>query len=93
MYWSIQEKFIFSIIFIFFFLIQITSIHLIKAYSSIAIILLIVILNLLAFFGMVYYTKWVWKFKTFISVLKKVIMYEVVLILLFIIFWLIIKFR
>lgn len=91
MYWTIQEKFIFSLIFFILFLIQILSISLIREFHLDILLVSVVVFNFFAFLGMIYYAKWVWRTKTFIIALKKVIMYEVILILFFIIFWFIIK--
>jgi len=93
MYWSIQEKVIFSIVFFVVFCVQITTVLIFRDISSIAQYVLIIGFNLLAFLGMIYYAKWVWKLKVFLTALKKVIVYEVVFILLSIAFLIVIKFQ
>lgn len=75
------------------FCIQITSVLIIfKDTSSITQFVLLVGFNSFALLGMIYDTKWVWKLQTFLIALKKVIMYEVVLILVCVVFWFFIKY-
>jgi len=91
MYWSIQEKVIFSIVFFVVFCVQVTTVLIFRDISSATQYVLILGFNLFVFLGMIYYAKWVWKLKAFLTALKKVIIYEVIFILFSIAFLIVIK--
>ena len=93
MYWPIQEKIIFSIVFSLLFCFQLSSIFILKEYTSVSLIAEVILLHLIAVLVMIYYAKWVWNLKSFSASLKKVILYELALFLSFFVFWAFIKFK
>jgi len=92
MYWNQQEKVVFGLIFFLVSCIQIVIVYtFIKELHTEISGFFVIGVNLILFIGMLYYAKWVWKLKTVISAFKKVVIYEVIVVLFFIL--LIIKLR
>lgn len=91
MYWSIQEKVVFGIVLLIVFVFQISSIIILKSprYPVERWDILLIPLNVLIFSGMITYAKWVWGKKTWFQAFLKVILYEVILITLVALLWII----
>jgi hypothetical protein len=80
MYWEIQEKIVFYLVFVVEFAFQIATIFTWK-YMDIRGQIFIIALNSLFFYGMIIYARWVWKKAKFLQAFRKVIETEMIFIL------------
>lgn len=86
MYWPIQEKAVFIIIFLIVFVMQMVRMFIFREKPSTGLIVMIAAFNLAALVGLIYYAKWVWRPVSVLAAFKKVILFEVVFVLSVIIF-------
>jgi len=90
MYWNIQEKLVFYLLFLIVFAFQISS-FIVLRYEEFLIHLFLIAMNILFFFGMTWYAKWVWKDGKFSRALKRVIATEFLWIMIIGIYFILLK--
>ena len=82
MYWSKQEQFVFDIILFVLVLFQASTLFILKTQEmALQNGVFLVGLNLLLFFAMIPYAKWVWKTTSYQKALLQVAKHEIVLLL------------
>ena len=81
MFHKYQEKIVFHLLFLLVFVLQVFSYLMIQSYDEIKYQILFIVLNLIVFYGMIAYAKWVWKKPNLKQAFLKTITIEIIFIL------------
>lgn len=90
MYQKNQEKIVFHIVFFVVFIFQVSSVTSLK-YADIKLQTLLITINLIFFYSMIMYARWVWKGIKFFQAFLKTVRAETVLLLVSLVLFLMIK--